>query len=113
MMGITVPDPSLPIMKNTNAILALTAQETARPKTTACIRCGSCTNNCPFGLAPANIARAYLNKDADQLEALAVNSCMECGCCSFVCPANRPLVQTNRLSKAYLRDLKAKESAKS
>ena len=61
----------------------------------------------------ANIARAYLNKDTAQLEALAVNSCMECGCCSFVCPANRPLVQTNRLAKAYLRDLKAKESAKS
>ena len=113
MMGITVPDPSLPIMKNTNAILALTAQETARPVMTACIRCGSCTNACPFGLAPANIARAYSNKNAALLESLSVNTCMECGCCSFVCPANRPLVQTNKLSKAFLRDHKAKENQKS
>ena len=109
MMGISVPDISLPIMKNTNAILALTEQESALPKTTACIRCGSCTNTCPFGLAPAAIARAYQAKDAAQLEALSVNACMECGCCSYICPANRPLVQTNRLSKAFLKDIKAKE----
>ncbi len=110
MMGITVPDLSFPIMKNTNAILALTAQETARPVTTACIRCGSCTNVCPFGLAPANIARAYHNQDAAWLDTLAVNTCMECGCCSFVCPANRPLVQTNKLAKAFLKEHKEKES---
>ena len=110
MMGITVPDPALPIMKNTNAILALTEQETARPVTTACIRCGSCTNTCPFGLAPADIARAYHNQDAAWLEKLAVNTCMECGCCSFVCPANRPLIQTNKLAKAFVREHKEKES---
>ena len=110
MMGVTVPDPALPIMKNTNAILALTEQETARPVTTACIRCGSCTNTCPFGLAPADIARAYLTKNVAELEKLAVNTCMECGCCSFVCPANRPLVQTNKMSKALLRESKEKES---
>ena len=99
-------------MKNTNAILALTAQETARPKTTACIRCGSCTNHCPFGLAPAAISRAYDNRDADTLQTLSVEACMECGCCSFVCPANRPLVQTNKLAKAFLKEEKAKEDAK-
>ena len=110
MMGVTVPDPALPIMKNTNAILALTEQETARPVTTACIRCGSCTNVCPFGLSPTDIARAYRKQDTNELEKLAVNTCMECGCCSFVCPANRPLVQTNKMSKALLRESKEKES---
>ena len=74
-----------------------------------CIRCGACTNACPFGLAPADIARAYHNKDAALLEKLAVSTCMECGCCSFVCPANRPLVQTNKLSKAFLKESKEKE----
>ena len=29
---------------------------------------------------------------------------MECGCCSYVCPANRPLVQTNKLAKLKLRE---------
>ena len=113
MMGITVPSPTLPIMKNTNAILALTDCETARPVMTACIRCGSCTNVCPFGLAPAEIARAYSNGDAKQLASLEVSTCMECGCCSFVCPANRPLVQTNKQAKAFLRESQAKEAKKS
>ncbi len=113
MMGITVPDTDLPIMKNTNAILALTEKEARLPKTTACIRCGNCANHCPFGLAPAQIAKAYENKDAEKLQKLCINTCMECGCCSFVCPANRPLVQTNKLAKAFLKEEKAKEGAKS
>ena len=113
MMGITVPDTSAPILKNTNAILALTEKETKLPKTTACIRCGACTNTCPFGLAPAAIAKAYKNRDAAMLEELSLNACMECGCCSFVCPANRPLVQTNKLAKVFLKEEKAKEGSKS
>ena len=112
MMGIDVTDLSAPILKNTNAILALTEKESKLPKTTACIRCGSCTNACPFGLAPANILIAYGKKDAEALNELSVNTCMECGCCSFVCPANRPLVQTNKLAKSFLREEQMKEAAK-
>ena len=112
MMGINVPDATAPVLKNTNAILALTEKESKLPKPTACIRCGSCTNACPFGLAPAEILRAYAKKDAEQLTELSVNTCMECGCCSFVCPANRPLVQTNKLSKTFLREEQMKEAAK-
>ena len=113
MMGIAVPDTTAPILKNTNAILALTAKETELPKTTACIRCGACTNTCPFGLAPAAIAKAYKNRDAAMLEELSLNACMECGCCSYVCPANRPLVQTNKLAKVFLKEEKAKEGSQS
>ncbi len=113
MMGVTVPGADAPIMKNTNAILALSAKEAKLPATTACIRCGACTNTCPFGLAPATIAKAYENKDVEALNKLVVNGCMECGCCSFVCPANRPLVQTNKLAKVFLREEKAKEDVKS
>ncbi len=112
MMGITVPSADFPIMKNTNAVLALTEKETKTPKTTACIRCGRCANSCPFGLNPADIARAYEKKDTEKLRELCVDVCMECGVCSFVCPANRPLVQTNKLSKAYLKEETAKEEAK-
>ena len=112
MMGITMPDENAPVLKNTNAILALTKKEAKLPKTTPCIRCGACTNTCPFGLAPAAIAKAYDAKDAEALEQLSVSSCMECGCCSFTCPANRPLVQTNKLAKIVLKEAKAKEGAK-
>ena len=109
MMGVAVPDTSAPILKNTNAILALTEKEIRVPKTTACIRCGACVNTCPFGLAPAAISRAYAQGDAEALNGLSVDTCMECGCCSFVCPANRPLVQNNKLAKQFLRDQRNKE----
>ncbi len=109
MMGITVPDLSAPVLKNTNAILVLSKKEAKLPQMTACIRCGSCTNTCPFGINPAGIAQAYRKMDFEALEKLNVNLCMECGCCSFVCPANRPLVQTNKLAKQALREGKAKE----
>ena len=112
MMGITVPDGNAPVLKNTNAVLALSAKEAKLPKTTACIRCGACVNTCPFSLAPVNIAESYAKENVDELKALAVQSCMECGCCSFVCPANRPLVQINKLSKKLLIDEAAKEASK-
>lgn len=112
MMGITVPDLSVPVIKNTNAVVALTPKEAKLPKTTACIRCGACTNACPFGLAPAQILLAYKKKDTEMLNKLSVDTCMLCGCCSFSCPANRPLVQTNSLSKQLLREERAKEASK-
>lgn len=112
MMGITIPDLSAPILKNTNAVIALSHKEAKQPKSSACIRCGACTNACPFGLNPAEILKAYNKKDADALKKLSVDTCMLCGCCSFVCPANRPLVQTNSLSKQFLKEEKAKEASK-
>jgi electron transport complex protein RnfC len=113
MMGVSIPTMELSVMKNTNAILALTKKEAGYPKSTACIRCGTCTNTCPFGLNPASIALAYEKKDVEELKTLNVESCMECGCCSFVCPANRPLVQTNKLAKRMLKEEKSKEAKKS
>ena len=109
MMGISVPDTSAPVLKNTNAVLALTEKETKPPKSTSCIRCGSCVNTCPFGINPAEIARAYEKGDLESAERIGVNLCMECGCCSFVCPAVRPLVQINKLTKTALREAKLKE----
>ena len=104
MMGVTVSDAQAPVLKSTNAVLALSAKEAALPKTSACIRCGACVNSCPFFLAPMAISAAYDKKDRDELIALSVVSCMECGCCSYVCPANRPLVQKNKLSKQLLKE---------
>ena len=111
MMGIAVPNLDVPVLKNTNALVALDEKEAAPAKTTACIRCGACANHCPFKLNPAAIAKAYKNEDMETLAELRVDICMECGCCSFICPANRPLVQTNKLAKAALREAaqKAKE----
>ncbi len=104
MLGITVPNMSAPVLKITNAVLLLSEKETEFPKQTACIRCGECTNQCPFGLAPASIAKAYKMRDVAMLEKLNVNACMECGICSYVCPASRPLVQTMKLAKKFVKE---------
>ena len=102
MMGISVPSLDVPVLKQTNALLAFDETDAAPPRVTACIGCGRCTNTCPFGLAPVAIAAANETGDMEALEKLHANLCMECGCCAFVCPARRPLVQQNKLAKAAL-----------
>ncbi len=110
MMGISVPDLSSPILKNTNAILGLNEAETMMPKTTACIRCGACINACPFGINPPAISRGLKNEDFEAMEKAGATLCMECGCCSYVCPATRPLVANNRLAKKALTEHKKREA---
>ena len=112
MMGIAVPDLTAPILKNTNAIIAMDANEAKPPKTTACINCGACLTHCPLRLDPRAIAKAYKAGEAEDLKTLCVDLCMECGCCSYVCPAKRHLVQTNKLAKAKLREYQAQQKAK-
>ena len=120
MMGVAVYSVDDPILKNTNAITALNIKDSAPKKQTACIHCGRCALFCPMGLLPTVFAKA-MNVDAaeeraERLTSAKINLCIECGSCSFVCPAARPLVETNRLAKADLReytaDKKKKEEAK-
>lgn len=109
MMGMCAYSPDMPVLKNTNAILALSEKEAAPPPVTACIRCGKCIAHCPFGLNPPAIAAAYKSGDGDTLASLSVNLCMECGCCAFICPAGRPIVQTNKLAKSLLAEHNAQK----
>ncbi len=102
MMGISVSDFTAPVLKNTNAIIAMSEKEAKYPKETACIRCGACVNNCPFGINTAEVVHAHNNKDFDAVAARGVDTCMLCGCCSYICPAARPLVQNMRLAKTAL-----------
>ena len=102
MMGIAVPDLTVPVLKNTNAVLAFDAKEGAAFETTACIKCGRCIAHCPMHLMATDIETAFTLNKPEELQKLKVNLCIECGCCSYVCPAKRPLVQTNKLAKAML-----------
>lgn len=111
MMGIAVPSLAEPVLKNTNAIIAMDEREAAPMKTTPCISCGACLSHCPLRLEPREIFRAYHRGSGEDLDKLCVDLCMECGCCSFVCPANRPLVQTNKLAKIMLRNYLAEKKA--
>ncbi len=116
MMGIAVPSLDVPVLKMTNAVIAMDEKEATPPKTTACINCGECVNNCPLRLDPRAIAKAYKLDMCEELKALCADLCMECGCCAYVCPAKRHIVQTNKLAKAklnkYLREQKTEKEGK-
>ncbi len=110
MMGISVPTLDEPVLKQTNALLAFNEKDAKQGEETACIQCGTCIRNCPFGINVTEIARAVSKGEYDRLEKLGVGICMECGCCAYNCPANRPLVQMHKLAKISLREWKEKEA---
>ena len=113
MMGCPVFSDDYPILKNNNAITAFDKKDAVLPKTRNCIHCGRCVAACPMGLNPTLFAKAMKVEDAAERAARLNDAklmlCMECGCCSFVCPSVRPLVETNRLAKADLRNSQSKK----
>lgn len=97
MMGLSASNLDMPVIKVTNAILAMKKVESNRES--ACIHCGRCMRACPFNLMPSEIEKAYKLRDSAALKRLKVNLCMNCGCCTYVCPAKRKLAETNQLAK--------------
>jgi electron transport complex protein RnfC len=101
MMGFTVLDDAVPIVKTTNCLLAPSQTEMPPPPIAqACIRCGLCAEACPASLLPQQLYWFARGKEYDKLENHRLFDCIECGACSFVCPSNIPLVQYYRASKA-------------
>ena len=100
-----------PIIKTTNAILAFAKEDAVLNSANACIHCGKCVESCPHKLEPTSFCKALDIDNQDErlarLEELRINLCVECGCCSFVCPASRPLVESNRSAKKFVREYKA------
>ena len=56
MMGNPLPSTRVPIVKGSNGVLALTAQEVNARGASPCIRCASCVSACPCGLLPLDMA---------------------------------------------------------
>ena len=102
MMGQPLPSTRVPIVKGSNGVLALTADEVNDRKTQPCIRCASCVNACPIGLLPLEMAA---NTRAGNLEGtvrLGLMDCILCGSCSYVCPSHIPLVQFFHYAKGEM-----------
>ena len=114
MMGTAISSLAEPTVKTTGAITVLTVKESLAHEETACIHCGRCVAACPLSLNPVAYAKAMEIEVKDEriarLEEYKVMLCMECGCCSYVCPANRPLVENNRLAKGEVRIHRAHSS---
>lgn len=104
MMGFSLPDSQVPVIKTTNCILAPSKQELpAPPPAQACIRCGMCAEACPVSLLPQQLFWYAQAEDQDKLQAHNLFDCIECGACSYVCPSNIPLVQYYRAAKGSIR----------
>ena len=87
-------------VKGTNGILVLADAETWQSR--ACIRCGKCVENCPYGLVPSELS---ILAEANRFEAALASDileCKECGCCTWGCPAKRPMVHQIKFAKAEL-----------
>lgn len=102
MMGVAVSDPSFPIIKQNNAILAFAEGDSFIPEPSPCIRCGKCVMACPANLSPVEIEEAYENRDIETMVKLHAEVCMACGVCSFVCPSKRILSPANALARLYV-----------
>lgn len=92
MMGTEQTDLEIPVLKDTNSLLLLTAAERRQEhEAGTCIRCGKCVASCPMHLAPSLVTRALRKKEYHKLPGFHVEDCMGCGSCSYVCPAHIPL----------------------
>lgn len=104
MMGYTLSDVSVPVIKSTNCLLAADAVESpANSIAQACIRCGHCAEVCPANLLPQQLYWHAKARDYDKLAAHHLTDCIECGACSYVCPSEIPLVQYYRAAKGEIR----------
>ncbi|MDO3385535.1 4Fe-4S dicluster domain-containing protein, partial [Gilvimarinus sp. SDUM040013] len=104
MMGITVEDEQIPVIKTTNCLIAGSIQEMpAQPPAQACIRCGMCEQVCPVELLPQQLHWFAKGREFDKARNHNLFDCIECGACSYVCPSNIPLVQYYRFAKAEIR----------
>ena len=104
MMGFTLHNPAVPVVKTTNCIIAASPEELPEPPPEQpCIRCGSCAEVCPANLLPQQLYWHAKNDDLEKAQHHNLMDCIECGACAYVCPSHIPLVQYYRYAKAEVR----------
>ena len=105
MMGYSISDTAIPVVKTSNCIIAASAREMPEPEPSqACIRCGLCEQVCPAQLLPQQLHWFAKSQEYEKAQQHNLFDCIECGACSYVCPSNIPLVQYYRHAKSSIRE---------
>ncbi|WP_421870268.1 electron transport complex subunit RsxC [Motiliproteus sp.] len=110
MMGYTLSDTAVPVVKTSNCVIAATEEEFPQaPPAQNCIRCGQCEQVCPAELLPQQLHWFAKGKEFDKAQSFNLMDCIECGACAYVCPSNIPLVQYYRFAKGEIRREQAEQ----
>ncbi len=102
MMGSQISNTSVPVIKGTSGVLALTRAEIGQPEPAPCIRCSSCVRACPVGLLPLEMASRIRAGDLAAAVEFGLKDCIACGSCAYICPAHIPLVHFFNYAKGEL-----------
>ncbi|WP_371742346.1 electron transport complex subunit RsxC, partial [Aestuariibacter sp. A3R04] len=104
MMGFTLNDAAVPVVKTTNCLLVpATGELTQGDNERACIRCSACADACPASLLPQQLFWHSKAKEYDKAQDYHLFDCIECGACAYVCPSEIPLVHYYRRAKSDIR----------
>lgn len=99
MMGKSIINTDIPVVKGTSGILIMPENESKRTEPSNCIRCAKCVQVCPMGLEPVLLSKTSKLGMFEKVEKKRVMDCIECGSCSYTCPANIPLLDFIRFGK--------------
>ncbi len=109
MMGQQLPAATVPVMKGTSGVLALTQQEVNDKTPSNCIRCSRCVQACPMGLVPLEMAKHAKADNFEEASSYGLRDCILCGSCSYVCPSRIPLVNYFEYAKGEMKQRRVAE----
>lgn len=108
MMGTSIYNLDIPIVKTSSAILAFSYDDTETEES-SCIRCGRCIEVCPSNLVPIKLMEQSEKFNDESFVALQGMECYECGSCSYICPAKRRITQSVKQTRKSVIDNRNKK----
>ena len=102
MMGFPQNTLYTPIMKGSNGIIAIEADETEPQE---CIKCGRCVDVCPMELKPLHYFKLVGAENWQGCKDMNIMDCMECRCCEYICSSKLPLVTMIKMGKNGVRGI--------